>query len=354
MVQRTRRRFQSSAGSRRGLSDGPGRTKILLIAKPWAGGLAAYYYAALEEMFPGEVRWLSTRPVTLAGQLQFRLDRNSWWGRIRGDIDQAESEVRFFIGSRPEFRGLKPHPGNVLYQIDAVRMEASDLEAFSRVFVSDRGYQPEVAALARPSQFAGVLPFACHPPLHFPIAGKRRRGVCFIANRDPKRDAFVARLLDCAPQARIIGNHFGVHPLFWRRPLAFRSAVPYAKLAQVYARYQASLNIHAQVVREGTNQRTFEAAACGVPQVVERRHGIEEYFEPGREIILFDDLDEMCARLAATLADRAGSLEMAERARQRALSQHTYYHRVATALADLLPGIQKQAALKINAAKSAG
>ena len=321
--------------------------KILIVAKPWAGGLSAYFFAAMKEMFPGSVRCISTRPVAIADRLEFRRDRKAWWERRRRDIETADCDIRFFIGARPEFRGVKARHGDVLYQTDDVGMSAEDLEIFSRIFVSDRGYLPELAAkLSQPSKLAGVLAFACHPPIHYRIAGKRRRGACFIANRDPKRDPYVARLLENGPRTDFIGNYFGAHPLFWRRPLAFRPAVSYTRLAEVYARYRASLNIHAKVVREGTNLRTFEAAACGVAQVVERRPGIEEYFEPGKEIVLVDDPDEMCARLGESLADPVSAAKMAERARRRALAEHTYYHRVATALADLVPRSELKAALR--------
>jgi spore maturation protein CgeB len=321
--------------------------KILLVAKPWRGGLGRYFYLAMKEMFPGGVRWLSTRPLTFADELTYRRDQNIWWERFRRNVDSADCDAVLFIGSRPEFRGIKAHPRYVLYLTDDVKMQACDLEVFGRIFLSDRGYEPELAALSKPWQYGGVLPLACYPPLHYPVANaERRKGVYFVGNRDPKRDPYVARLLDSELPARVVGNYFAKHPLFWRRPLAFRPTIDNAKLSRAYGRCEVSLNVHARVVRMGTNQRSFEAAACGVPQVVERRPGIEEYFEPGEEMLLCHDPDEMVAQLRAALSDRAASAKMAERARRRVLAEHTFYHRIATAFAHLAPRGQLDAALR--------
>jgi spore maturation protein CgeB len=321
--------------------------KILLVAKPWRGGLADHFYSALQEMFPGGVRWLSTRPRTLSDHLEFRRDRRLWWDRFRREIDATDCDAAFFIGSRPEFRGVKAHPRNVLYQTDDVRMRADDLEPFSRIFISDPGYRSELVKLLRPSQSWGVLPFACHPAVHYPIANaERRRGVYLVANRDPKRDAYVDQLLGSGLTVRVIGNYFGKHPLFYRRPSAFRPPVLYTQLSRVYAECQVSVNVHAGVVREGTNQHSFQAAACGVAQVVERLPGIEDYFEPEKEMTLFRDPEEMVAQLRAALSDHEASAKIAGRARRRALSEHTYYHRIAAAFAHLAPRAKLETAVR--------
>ncbi|TGD94629.1 CgeB family protein [Methylobacterium nonmethylotrophicum] len=80
--------------------------------------------------------------------------------------------------------------------------------------------------------------------------------------------------------------------------------------------------------------RVFEAALAGAPQLCFAA-GLEilDYFEEGREILLFDDVLEIDDAIARSHREPAAFEAMAERARARALDAHTYAHRARTILA---------------------
>jgi spore maturation protein CgeB len=80
--------------------------------------------------------------------------------------------------------------------------------------------------------------------------------------------------------------------------------------------------------------RTFECAAYGIPQVVEFRPGLSEYFEPDKEIIVFRSPGEMVAKIEEMIKDKALLHKMARMARMRVLANHTYQHRVKTLIED--------------------
>jgi spore maturation protein CgeB len=182
------------------------------------------------------------------------------------------------------------------------------------------------------------LPFACYPPLHRPQAvPAASRDVVFIGNRDAKRDAFIASLLQQPFRSTVVGNYFLKDALFWKKPWAFRPSVVNDAMGKIYARHRVSVNIHAGVVRAGTNMRSFECAAYGIPQVIEARPEIDQYFVPGEEIMLVQNADAMNASVAALLADETRCKAMADRARTRALRDHTYYHRIVTLLERHVP-----------------
>jgi spore maturation protein CgeB len=63
--------------------------------------------------------------------------------------------------------------------------------------------------------------------------------------------------------------------------------------------------------------------------------GIEQWFEPGREIVIVEDGTEALSVYRELLADPAQAAEMGARARERVLDEHTYAHR-ARRLLDLL------------------
>jgi spore maturation protein CgeB len=66
--------------------------------------------------------------------------------------------------------------------------------------------------------------------------------------------------------------------------------------------------------------RLFEAAACGTPVVSDVWPGIGDFFEPGEEILLACERDDILA--AVELGDDE-LRRIADRARQRTLDQHS-------------------------------
>jgi spore maturation protein CgeB len=66
--------------------------------------------------------------------------------------------------------------------------------------------------------------------------------------------------------------------------------------------------------------RLFEAAACGTPIVSDAWEGLDTFFEPGREILVAGNTEEV---LDAIDLPRSRLLEIADAARERTLAQHT-------------------------------
>jgi spore maturation protein CgeB len=310
--------------------------KIALVAKPWRGGLGSYVGMALEDRFPGRVQYLDSYPAHTAEKLVYRLGRSAWRRRLAERIDRLDADVVLFLNLLPEFASLPAKKGYVAWLTDSPAPVLNQLKPFARVFVSDPGYAEEVRATVGDERYAGVLPFACQPSVHRRIAQSAgATGLCFIANRDAKRDRLLRYLFDHKRFVEIYGNYFLRHPLYWRRPWAFHPPVENAAMGQVYAKFAASLNIHAEVVRGGTNMRTFECAAYGIPQLVEYRPGLERLFDIEQEISVFHDERDILSSLDEVEADIVNACRRAERARERVLQEHTYQHRVACILEKL-------------------
>jgi spore maturation protein CgeB len=99
--------------------------------------------------------------------------------------------------------------------------------------------------------------------------------------------------------------------------------------------------------------RLFEAAACGVPVLSDAWPGLEQFFEPGREIAIARSTDDA---LAALDLDPAARAAMASAARARVLHEHTSAHR-ASELVDRVRSVGPGARLAETsavAAKAAG
>jgi spore maturation protein CgeB len=92
---------------------------------------------------------------------------------------------------------------------------------------------------------------------------------------------------------------------------------------EFYASSRWTLNVtRADMIAAGWSPsvRLFEAAACATPVISDRWPGLDQLFEPGREIVLADDAAAVLATLRGSQADR---LVIAAAARARVLAAHT-------------------------------
>jgi spore maturation protein CgeB len=106
--------------------------------------------------------------------------------------------------------------------------------------------------------------------------------------------------------------------------------VPFNVFARAISASRINVNItrrpHATVFASSTC-RPFELAACGAAIVSNPYNGIERWFEPGRELMVVESEDEAVAAYTELLDDPAAAEAMGQRARERALDEHTYAHR---------------------------
>jgi len=80
-------------------------------------------------------------------------------------------------------------------------------------------------------------------------------------------------------------------------------------------------------IRLSMSARTFTALGLGAFYLTYPTKGIEEMFEPDKELILFHTPDEMIGKIRYYLAHEDERKKVAEAGRRKALAQHTYTHR---------------------------
>jgi spore maturation protein CgeB len=78
----------------------------------------------------------------------------------------------------------------------------------------------------------------------------------------------------------------------------------------------------------GANMRVFELAAVGTPQLSDAKADIARHFTPDREIVLYRSVAELTDRARALLADDTLRRQLAAAARERAVREHTWRHRM--------------------------
>jgi spore maturation protein CgeB len=73
--------------------------------------------------------------------------------------------------------------------------------------------------------------------------------------------------------------------------------------------------------------RLFEAAACGACIISDTWPGLDRLFEPGSEILLAENRDDVLRQLEALAGDTARPTAIGAAARTRVLQDHTYGRR---------------------------
>ena len=176
------------------------------------------------------------------------------------------------------------------------------------------------------------LPTACVPALHrsVPPLKKYSCDVCFAGDHSPLREELLLTLYkDC--DLKILGP--------WAKKIAKNSPLRAhlingfftpAQMVQMFASSKITINIHTWHGRwdHGTNPRVFEAAGCGIFQLVDHRRELPELFEMGREMISYEKISDVLPLVKKYLADDASRQKIAQAAQARAHSQHTYVNRM--------------------------
>ncbi|MGE7136630.1 CgeB family protein [Luteibacter sp. NPDC031894] len=174
---------------------------------------------------------------------------------------------------------------------------------------------------------------AFDPEAYFPEPTATRWDLGYLGTYSDDRQPRVESLL-IAPARRWTEGRFAVAgPMYpstveWPSNVMRTDHVPPAEHRAFYNAQRFTLNVtRDDMIRAGWSPsvRLFEAAACGTAIVSDVWDGIDSLFEPGSEIVLVRDTDEVLDVLMHMPdAEREA---MGRRARERVMAEHTAAHR---------------------------
>jgi spore maturation protein CgeB len=215
--------------------------------------------------------------------------------------------------------------------------------------VIQKGDFPEqLAALGQSNSM--YLPLAADPQVHRPLTlssvERRKYGseLSFVGAGYPNRRLAFRQLSNY--DLRIWGNDWDGETTL--APFMQRGGerIETEEVVRIFNATTINVNLHSSVrpgvlVGDGdfVNPRTFELAACGAFQVVDRRVLLSELFAEG-ELALFSDMSELVQAIEFYRASPEARAEVAGRGRARVLAEHTYAHRMQALLqraAGLMP-----------------
>lgn len=177
---------------------------------------------------------------------------------------------------------------------------------------------------------------AVDPATHHPVAPQEAFSceLAFLGNRLPDREArvedFFLKAASLLPEKSFIigGNGWHDKPM----PANVR------QLGHVSTRDHNALNCTPMAVlnisRESMAKngfspatRVFEAAGAGACLITDAWVGLEQFLEPGKEVLAANNGEEVAAILKDLTTEKAKAI--GEAARKRVLAEHTYKHRAA-------------------------
>ncbi len=198
----------------------------------------------------------------------------------------------------------------------------------------------ELDAIGQPN--ALYLPLAAQPDFHKPMeltpAEQRKFGsdVSFMGAGYPNRRIAFRELVN--HDFKIWGNEWdGDHVL--ERLVQLKGArVTPEECVKIFNATKINLNLHSSIhadelVSKGdfVNPRTFELAACGAFQLVDKRSLLNESFEDD-ELATFNSMDELIEKIDYYVSHPEEGHKLAQKARERVLKDHTYQSRMRTLL----------------------
>ena len=214
-----------------------------------------------------------------------------------------------------------------MWLYDEIRRMSYDLDSIGELAAIASYSAQDTASLQARGIAALHVPLAYDPavvPTNQPTSGE----FTFIGARFGKREELLVALAAAGLPVRAYGRDWSGHPVDLAR--TFRAAagpIPAGRdlcLADAYGVMEAglaTLNIHGE--QDGFTMRTFEAAGVGAVQLIDRADVVDLY-EPGREVLVFEDADDLVRQCRDVLAAPGRLDKLREAARAKTLAEHTF------------------------------
>ncbi len=192
-----------------------------------------------------------------------------------------------------------------------------------------------VAKFRRLGLDASLLHEAMNPHWHRPVATRRNHEVAIAGSFYGYRQALTSTLLKNNVEVGLYGGRL---PLWIRDDIRARHTGEFIvreEKSRVFGEALACLNSTSLSEGNSLNCRAFEIAGAGGFQLLENREIVSECFEPGKELVVFDSVEELLELIERAGRDEAWASRIREAGARRALHEHTYGHRLKRIFSDL-------------------
>jgi spore maturation protein CgeB len=182
---------------------------------------------------------------------------------------------------------------------------------------------------------------AANPNVYRPLDVPVEFDVTFVGQRYGNRPLFLKRLIERGVDARAWGPRWeeqarrAASPLDHELARRAGGALGDDELVAMYSRSRVSLGFSAvaQLPKDGAEPikqvrlRDFEAPMSGAFYLVERFDELAEFFEPGKEVVFFEDGDDLAEKAKYYLGHESERQNIRQAGMRRAREEHSWHRR---------------------------
>lgn len=182
---------------------------------------------------------------------------------------------------------------------------------------------------------AFLLHEAMNPKRHKVVGTQQNDSLVFAGSYYAFRQAVILRLTSDKLQCQL----YGPPPPRWAHPeiknLHSGKYLTGEGKSRVFGEALACVNTFTLAEGDSLNCRAFEVAGAGGLQLIEYRPSIAECFEPGKELLVFKNYEELLEHVDRAKRFPAEMNSIRQAGARRASAEHTYRHRLEIILKNL-------------------
>ncbi len=177
-----------------------------------------------------------------------------------------------------------------------------------------------------------VLYYGADPALFAPLNVKQEIDVFFYGHGCEYRKEWIEAMITI-PSKKLTNKRFAIRASGFETDLGNTEELPYASFAKL-REYCCQSKINLNITRKAhtslyasSSSRPFELASMGCCIVSNPYKGLEEWFEPKKEIFIVESVQEAIEVYKWLLRNETERRKLGQQARERVLREHTYQHR---------------------------
>lgn len=167
--------------------------------------------------------------------------------------------------------------------------------------------------------------------------GMNKERYIFLENKKVFTSLMLEREISCWERTDIIqrmAEHFDFHlytnsdTSYWPQIKNYGIADYDTMLGTIYQTSKINLNITAKNIHHGVPMRVFDILGAGGFCISNYQRGLEDVFELGTDLVVYDDYDDLIYKTAYYLEHEEERREIAENGRRKVMEYHLYEHRL--------------------------
>jgi spore maturation protein CgeB len=164
--------------------------------------------------------------------------------------------------------------------------------------------------------------WACSPTTYYPLPLPKDKDVTFVGQPHSNRPQIIQYLLS-------LGIKIEVYGYGWYPPDPLRTRISHEQMIEIFSRSKINLNLSNSSTMRGQQikGRNFEVPCCKGFLLTDPAEDLESYFEPDKEIVIFNSIPEMVEKIRYYLKHEDEREKIAEAGYKRVMEEHTWRHR---------------------------